>query len=48
MTREADGGEEGNQWEFAGTDEELYDLFALLCQVIIYYPKVVLPHPEEK
>jgi len=39
----ADGSEEGNQWEFTGTDDELYDLFELLCRIIINAREVKLP-----
>ena len=45
MTR-GDGGEEGNEWKFSGTDDALYDLFATLCQLIISYPFVVKPEDE--
>jgi len=48
MTRE-DGSEEGNDWEYAGSDKQLYSLFSALCHVIINWPQVVLPDdgPEE-
>ncbi len=46
LTR-GDGGEEGNEWKFSGTDDALYDLFEVLCQIIIGYPFVVKPEDEE-
>jgi len=46
MTRE-DGSEEGNQWEFDGLDDSLYNLFDHLCRTIINWPiGVVLPEPQ--